>query len=90
MLAGLQDVFDKAMPIVQTLRGDPDWDESDVYGNYSEGDKRARLTSGPLRGSRGLGLQVCLFSFFFLSGLGVYPDGAGGEGSVLKGRRGTG
>lgn len=42
---------------MQGLRADPEWEESDVYGNYSEMDKRSRLTSGPLRGSRGLGVQ---------------------------------
>ena len=66
VLAGLQGIFDQATPIVQGLREDPDWEESDVYGNYSLEDKDHRLTSGPLRGSRGLGLQVGFFFFFFL------------------------
>lgn len=65
VLAGLQGIFDKATPIVQLLREDPDWEESDVYGNYSLEDKEHRLTSGPLKGSRGLGLQVGPFFFFF-------------------------
>ena len=67
VLAGLQGIFDQATPIVQGLREDPDWEESDVYGNYSLEDKDHRLTSGPLRGSRGLGLQVGFFFFCFPS-----------------------
>lgn len=62
VLTGLQNVYDKATPLVQDLRADPEWEESDVYGNYSEMDKRGRLTSGPLRGSRGLGLQKVFYN----------------------------
>ena len=57
-LERLQLVFDKATPIVMELRNNPDYEESDVYGNYSEDEKSSRLTSGPLRGTRGLALQV--------------------------------
>lgn len=71
VLAGLQGIFDQATPIVQGLREDPDWEESDVYGNYSLEDKDHRLTSGPLRGSRGLGLQVGFFFFFFHPGFAL-------------------
>lgn len=59
-LERLQPVFDKATPVVMALRENPDYEESDVYGNYSEEDKASRLTSGPLRGIRGLALQVWL------------------------------
>ena len=57
-LERLQLVFDKATPIVMELRNNLDYEESDVYGNYSEEEKSSRLTSGPLRGTRGLALQV--------------------------------
>ena len=57
-LERLQLVFDRATPVVMALRENPDYEESDVYGNYSEEEKSSRLTSGPLRGNRGLALQV--------------------------------
>jgi hypothetical protein len=43
---------------VQELRRNPDYVEKDVYENFAEDHKEQRLTSGPLAGSRGLGLQV--------------------------------
>lgn len=57
-LERLQLVFDRATPVLMELRNNPDYEESDVYGNYSEEEKSSRLTSGPLRGTRGLALQV--------------------------------
>lgn len=53
-------VFDNSLPVVVELRRNPDYVESEVYENYSEEDKAHRLSSGPLRGSRGLALQVGL------------------------------
>lgn len=57
----IQRAFDIGLPIVQKLRRNPDYVETDVYENFAEEHKTRRLTSGPLAGSRGLGLQVsCL------------------------------
>jgi hypothetical protein len=57
-LQEIQRVFDIGLPIVQELRRNSDYVEKDVYENFSEDHKEQRLTSGPLAGSRGLGLQV--------------------------------
>lgn len=51
-------IYEHGLPIVKELRENPDYIEADVYGNYSEEDKLQRLSSGPLRGSRGLAFQV--------------------------------
>jgi len=51
-------IYERAIPIVMELRSNPDYEESDVYQNYSEEENSHRLTAGPLRGSRGLALQV--------------------------------
>lgn len=61
-LEEIRRVYETGLPIVQELRNNPDYLEADVYGNYSEEDKKQRFTSGPLKGSRGLALQVRLFS----------------------------
>lgn len=53
-------IFDNGLPIVNELRRNPDYVESEVYENYSEEDRTHRLSSGPLRGSRGFALQVGL------------------------------
>lgn len=53
-------LFENDLPTVKNLRNNPDYVESEVYKNYSEEDKAHRLTSGPLRGSRGVALQVGL------------------------------
>lgn len=50
--------FDQ-LEIVKKLREDPDYTEWEPYGNFTEEEKKARLTSGCLRGSRGLSCQVC-------------------------------
>lgn len=56
----IQRVFDIGLPIVQELRRNPDYVEKNVYENFADKHKTHRLTSGPLAGSRGLGLQVSL------------------------------
>ncbi|KAJ5143529.1 uncharacterized protein N7515_002316 [Penicillium bovifimosum] len=56
-LQGIQRVFDVGLPIVQELRRDPDYVEKEVYQNFGEEHKTHRLTSGPMAGSRSLGLQ---------------------------------
>lgn len=57
-------------PITKELREDPDYVEWDAYGSLSDEEKAHRLTSGPLRGARGLAVQVGFFSLlrsmFFL------------------------
>lgn len=62
-LQGIQRVFDVGLPIVQELRRNPDYVEKEVYDNFADEHKSHRLTSGPMAGSRGLGLQVSLVSF---------------------------
>ncbi|QQK44386.1 hypothetical protein Pdw03_8287 [Penicillium digitatum] len=56
-LQEIQRVFDIGLPIVQELRSNPDYVENHVYENFTDKHKTHRLTSGPLAGSRGLGLQ---------------------------------
>lgn len=51
-------IYEHGLPIVKELRENPDYIEADVYGNYSKEDKLQRLSSGALRGSRGLAFQV--------------------------------
>jgi hypothetical protein len=46
------------LPIVRKLRNDPEYVEWEAFAGYSEEEKQHRLTSGPMRGSRGLALQV--------------------------------
>ncbi|KAJ5571397.1 hypothetical protein N7535_005057 [Penicillium sp. DV-2018c] len=53
----IQRVFDIGLPIVQELRRDPDYVEKEVYQNFEDEHKTHRLTSGPMAGSRSLGLQ---------------------------------
>lgn len=57
------------LPVVQALRNDPDLGgEWTAYSNFSDEEKEHRLTSGSLKGSRGLALQVSyrfIFSFRF-------------------------
>ncbi|KAJ5542634.1 hypothetical protein N7461_008637 [Penicillium sp. DV-2018c] len=62
----IQRVFDIGLPIVQELRRDPDYVEKEVYQNFEDEHKTHRLTSGPMAGSRSLGLQVgtSFLSFF--------------------------
>lgn len=63
-LEEIQRVYELGIPIVQELRKNPDYVEADVYQDFSEESKRHRLTSGPLAGSRGIALQVCLLDSF--------------------------
>jgi hypothetical protein len=64
-LARLQRLFNIGLPIVEELRNNPDYVEKDVYEHFSDEHKSHRLTSGPLAGSGGLGLQVSSpFSFW--------------------------
>lgn len=63
----IEDAYER-LPIVQALRDDPDFGkEWNAYSNFSEEEKEHRLTSGPLKGGRGLALQVrwSFFVFFF-------------------------
>lgn len=48
----------EALPDVQSLRADPDYVEWDAYEDLSDTDKETRFTSGPLKGSRGIAVQV--------------------------------
>jgi len=57
-LEQIQRVFNVGVPIVQELRNNPDYVEKDVYEHFTDEHKSRRLTSGPLAGSGGLGLQV--------------------------------
>lgn len=59
-LERLERAYEIGLPIVKQLRDDPDYAESGVYEYFSDEQKAHRLTSGPLAGSRGLGLQVRL------------------------------
>jgi hypothetical protein len=63
-LEEINHVFEHGLPIVQELRNNPDYLETNAYEGFSEEDKAHRLTSGPLRGSRGLALQVRIFPSF--------------------------
>lgn len=47
------------LPIVQKLRKDPKYVEWDAYDSFADEDKEKSLSSGPLKGSRGLAIQVC-------------------------------
>ena len=60
-MARIQRLYETALPIVRDLREDPDYEESDAYGNFTEEEKVHTLTTGPLRGSGALALQVCIF-----------------------------
>ncbi|EED19338.1 thioesterase family protein [Talaromyces stipitatus ATCC 10500] len=45
------------LPATWEARSDPRFVEWEAYDGFSNGDKERRLTSGPLRGSRGLAVQ---------------------------------
>lgn len=47
------------LEIVQKLREDPEYVEWEAYGNFSPEEKDRRLTSGALKGTRGVSMQVC-------------------------------
>lgn len=71
-LQKIQRAFDIGLPIVRELRKNPDYVETSVYEDFAEEHKTRRLTSGPLAGSRGLGLQV---SCLCVRGLGCMRGG---------------
>ncbi|KAA8643441.1 hypothetical protein EYZ11_008418 [Aspergillus tanneri] len=79
-LEGIYREYENGLPIVRQLRSDPDYVESDVYGNYSEEDKIGRLTSGPLRGSRGLALQKVFWNEKEKKAISMVFLGSGLEG----------
>ena len=58
LIKKLEWAYEVGLPIVHRLRENPDYIESGVYEYFSDEQKSHRLTSGPLAGSRGLGLQV--------------------------------
>ncbi|KAL4805826.1 HotDog domain-containing protein [Aspergillus unguis] len=66
--------------LVRKLRGDPDYIEAPVYGNWSSEDKKQRLTSGPLSGSGGLALQKVFWNAKEKSAINVVYLGRGMEG----------
>jgi len=47
----------ESLPLVQELKANPDYSEYEAYSGFSEEDRAHRLTTGPLRGSRGLPVQ---------------------------------
>lgn len=53
----IRDEFEE-LDIVQQLREDSDYVEWEAYSNFSEEEKRKRLTSGSLNGARGFSAQV--------------------------------
>lgn len=55
----LQAKFDQ-LEIVQKLREDLEYVEWEAYGNFSPEEKDKRLTSGALKGTRGISMQVCV------------------------------
>ncbi|RAL10995.1 PaaI family thioesterase [Aspergillus homomorphus CBS 101889] len=68
------------VPIVRELRANPDYVEAEVYGNFSEEEKAHRLTSGPLRGSRGVGFQRVFYNDKEKTAVNVVWLGNGLEG----------
>ncbi|KKK18441.1 hypothetical protein P175DRAFT_0442156 [Aspergillus ochraceoroseus IBT 24754] len=72
--------FEHGLPIVKQLREDPDYREADVYGNYLEEELRQRITSGPLRGSRGLAMQKVFWNDKEKKAVNVVFLGSGTEG----------
>ncbi|KAI9838956.1 MAG: hypothetical protein M1819_004164 [Sarea resinae] len=67
--------------LVRSLRDDPEWREWDAYSNYVTGAERAhRLTTGPLAGARGIGLQKVFFNAAAGQAISVIWFGGGVEG----------
>ncbi|KAI9933843.1 hypothetical protein ASPWEDRAFT_35784 [Aspergillus wentii DTO 134E9] len=73
-------VYNFGLPIVQELRNNPDYVESDVYQNYTDEEKAHRLTSGPLAGSRALALQKVFWNEKEKKAINVVFLGPGTEG----------
>lgn len=55
----LEAKFDN-LDVVKELREDPDYEEWEPYGNFLPEEKDRRLTSGALKGTRGVSMQVCV------------------------------
>ncbi|KAE8150017.1 HotDog domain-containing protein [Aspergillus avenaceus] len=72
--------YEHGLPIVKELRENPDYVEAEVYGNYSDEEKTGRLTSGPLRGSRGIALQKVFWNDKEKKAISVVFLGNGLEG----------
>lgn len=51
------------LPVVQNMRKDPMYGEWDAYEDLTDTNKQRRLTSGPLKGSRALAVQVSIRRF---------------------------
>ncbi|KAE8372244.1 HotDog domain-containing protein [Aspergillus bertholletiae] len=79
-LEEIRRVYEIGLPIVQELRSNPDYVEVDVYGNFSEEDKKQRLTSGPLKGSRALAVQKVFWNDKEQKAISVVYLGNGMEG----------
>ncbi|KAF4259410.1 hypothetical protein LV164_005269 [Aspergillus fumigatus] len=79
-LEEINHVFEHGLPIVQELRNNPDYLETNAYEGFSEEDKAHRLTSGPLRGSRGLALQRVFYNDKEKKVISVVYLGSGLEG----------
>ncbi|KAI1948101.1 hypothetical protein LOZ53_005821 [Ophidiomyces ophidiicola] len=60
-LRQIQEQFDK-LPIVKKLRASEDYVEWEAYSNFSPEEKARRLTTGPLRGSRGISTQTIFWN----------------------------
>lgn len=72
----IQRRFTLGLPIVQELRENPDYVETDAYEDFSVESKAERLTSGALAGSRGLALQVSGLAAGRQLGGSVHDSGA--------------
>ncbi|GAD97882.1 thioesterase family protein [Paecilomyces variotii No. 5] len=69
------------LPIVQAMRDDPDFEkEWTAYSNFSDEEKEHRLTSGPLKGGRGLAMQKIFYNAKENSIVNVVYFGAALEG----------
>ncbi|KAJ5980522.1 hypothetical protein N7481_007820 [Penicillium waksmanii] len=79
-LEKLERAYEIGLPLVKQLRDDPDYVESGVYEYFSDEQKAHRLTSGPLAGSRGLGLQKVFWNDKDQKIVSVVAFGSGIEG----------
>ncbi|KAJ5600598.1 hypothetical protein N7450_001665 [Penicillium hetheringtonii] len=80
MIKKLEWAYEVGLPIVHRLRENPDYIESGVYEYFSDEQKSHRLTSGPLAGSRGLGLQKVFWNDREMKVVSVVAFGTGIEG----------
>ncbi|OJJ43102.1 hypothetical protein ASPZODRAFT_74919 [Penicilliopsis zonata CBS 506.65] len=79
-LEAIKRVFETGLPFVKDLRDHPDYVECGVYENYTDEQRMHRLTSGSLRGSRGVALQKVFWNEKEKSAIGVAFLGPGLEG----------